>query len=123
MHYRRAAWIARQVIDRILRHRLDGHAVININIPRTESADAPLPDIRVVGMNAAAGADGYERRKSPAGDAYYWPTGEGMAFVHTEPESDVEALLDGQITVTPLSYVMTDQDRMQTWRTRLESQG
>ena len=123
VHYRRAAWIARQVIDRILRHTLDDHTVMNINIPRTESADAPMPGVRVVSMNAAAGADGYERRESPSGDAYYWPIGEGMAFVHTAPESDVEVLLDGQITVTPLSYVMTAQDQIQTWRQRLDAQG
>ena len=122
VHHPRAAWIARQVIDRILRHPMGNHTVININIPRTESADVPMPDVRVVGMNAAAGTDSYERRESPAGDVYYWPVGEGMAFVHTEPESDVEVLLDGQITVTPLSYVMTDQDQMQTWRERLETQ-
>ena len=72
-------------------------------------------------MNAAAGTDSYERRESPAGHTYYWPVGEGMSFVHTAPESDVEALLEGRITVTPLSYVMTDQDRMQTWRERVES--
>ena len=38
----RAAAIARSVIDRILAHRegrLDAHAVINVNIPRTESDD------------------------------------------------------------------------------------
>lgn len=121
VHHRRAAWIARQVIDRILRHALDAHAVINVNIPRTERADAPMPDIRVVGMNSAAGTDSYERRDSPAGQAYYWPVGEGMQFVHTAPESDVEALLEGRITVTPLSYVMTDQDQMLTWQRRLES--
>ena len=44
-----------------------------------------------------------------------------MSFVHTAPESDVAALLEGRITVTPLSYVMTDQDRIQTWRERVES--
>lgn len=121
VQHRRAAWIARQVIDRILGHPLDDHAVINVNIPRTERADAPMPEIRVVGMNAAAGTDAYERRESPTGHAYYWPVGEGMSFVHTAPESDVEALLEGCLTVTPLSYVMTDQDRMQTWRERVAS--
>lgn len=121
--YPRAAWIARQAIDRVLRHPLDDHAVINVNIPRTESADAPMPELRVVGMNAAPGTERYERRVSPAGHVYYWPVGEGMEFVHTAPESDVEALLDGHITVTPLSYVMTDADRMQTWRERLEPRG
>jgi 5'-nucleotidase len=117
--YPRAASIAREVVDRILAHPLDDHAVINVNIPRIESDDAPAPPIRVVAMNAAAGTDTYERRASPRGDAYYWPVGDGMGFTHTAPESDVEALLERFVTITPLSYVMTDQDRMQTWRERL----
>lgn len=117
--YRRAAEIGRAVIDRILEHRLDEHSVLNVNLPLTERDDAPLPEIRVVGMNAAAGADGYERRVSPSGQTYYWPVGDGMAFAHTAAESDVEALLQGFVTVTPLSYVMTDQDRLQPWRDRL----
>jgi 5'-nucleotidase len=120
VHYQRAAEIARQAIDRILQHPLDDHSVINVNVPRTERADAPMPELRVVGMNAAAGTDGYERRESPRGRAYYWPVGDGMEFVHTAPESDVAALLEGFVTVTPLSYVMTDQDRLQPWRDRLE---
>jgi 5'-nucleotidase len=117
--YRRAAWMARQVIDRILRWRLDRHSVININVPRTESDEAPMPPVRVVGMNAAPGTDAYDRRVSPFGHVYYWASGDGMEFTHTAPESDVEALLERCITVTPLTYVLTDQARLQTWRERL----
>ena len=118
-HYARAAAIGRAAVDRILEHRLDDHEVINVNVPRTESEDAPVPELRVVGMNAAAGSDTYERRESPHGRVYYWPKGDGMEFVHTAPESDVEALREGFVTVTPLSYVMDAVDRMQAWRERL----
>ncbi len=117
--YGRAAAIARQAIDRVLAYHLDRHSVININIPRTESDDAPMPPLRVVEMNAAAGADGYERRISPDGKVYYWPAGNGMEFTHTAPDSDVEALIEGNVTVTPLTYALTDYTRMQTWKDRL----
>lgn len=119
VQYRRAAAIARATLDAILAHPLDDHCVLNVNIPRTESEDAPMPEMRIVGMNAAAGTDTYERRVSPHGHVYYWPKGDGMAFAHTSPESDVEALRERCVTITPLSYVLTDQDRMQTWRERL----
>jgi 5'-nucleotidase len=122
IHFQRAAQIARATIDRVLATAdggLEHETVININIPRTESDDAPMPDIRVVGMNAAPGADGYERRVSPQGQVYYWSNGEGMSFTHTAPESDVEALLERYITVTPLTYVLTDHERMRTWDERL----
>jgi broad specificity polyphosphatase/5'/3'-nucleotidase SurE len=70
-------------------------------------------------MNAAPGTDAYDRRESPWGRVYYWSDGSGMKFTHTEQESDVEALFERAVTVTPLSYVLTDHLRMQLWRERL----
>lgn len=117
--FARGAEIARAAIDRVLEHELDPHGVVSINIPRTETVDAPMPELRVVAMNAAAGTDGYEKRTSPGGQVYYWPSGSGMQFTHTHPESDLEALLEGYVTVTPLTYLLTDHARLSTWRERL----
>ncbi len=114
-----AAALARIAIDRILAHRegrLDAHTVLNVNIPRTETDDAPMPPIRVVEMNTAPSVDAYERRESPAGHVYYWLGGTGMEFTHTAPDTDVEALGERCVTVTPLTYVMTDHARLQTWK-------
>ena len=118
-HWRRAAEIARHAIDRVLKHRIDPHTVININVPRTHAADAPMPAIKVVNMNTSAGIDNYERRESPDGRPYYWPSGNGMEFFHTKEGTDVEALNDRFITVTPLQYDLTDHHRLQAWRERL----
>jgi len=118
--WRRAAEIARATIDLVLEHDLEDHSVININVPCTETPHAPMPPIRVVEMNIAAGTEAYERRVSPHGQVYYWATGSGMEFAHTAPESDVEALAEPAITVTPLTYVLTDHLRIQTWKERLE---
>jgi 5'-nucleotidase len=119
VRYKRAAWFARQAIDRVLNFPLDQHTVININVPRTFSDDAPLPQIKVVEMNTAPGTDSYERRVSPGNQVYYWSKGSGMEFAHTAPESDVEALMERFITVTPLTYALTDLPRLQTWKERL----
>jgi 5'-nucleotidase len=116
----RAAQIARTAIDRILEHPLDAHRVMNVNVPRTESPDAPMPPIRVVKMNVAAGIDGYERRTSPDGRTYYWPDGNGMEFVHTAEGSDVEALFERAVTVTPLWYDLSEYATLASWRARLE---
>ncbi len=122
--FRRAAEIARGVIDRILASEegvLDSHTVINVNIPCTERDDQPMPPIRVVEMNASPGTDRHERRVSPGGQVYYWACGAFMEFTHTAPDTDVEALLERCVTVTPLTYVLTDHARLQTWKERLEA--
>jgi len=119
IHYQRAATIARNVIDRVLEHELHAHGVVNVNIPTTENADTPMPEIRVVAMNTAPGIDGYERRVSPSGQIYYWSSGSGLIFTHMETASDVEALDSGCATVTPLSFDLTNVDRLEIWRERL----
>ena len=121
--YARAAEIARSLIDRVLEPPIDPHSVININVPRTESDDRPMPAVRVVDMNKAAGSSRYDCRQSPDGRDYYWACGSGLDFDHTAGGSDVEALLAGEATITPLDYDLTDHARMTTWRERLESPG
>ena len=120
-HWPRAAQIARNALDIVTKHAIDPHTVININIPRTKTADAPMPEIRVVSMNTAAGIDNYEKRTAPHVQIYYWPNGSGMKFFHTREGTDVEALMAGFIAITPLQYDLTDHARTQTWRERLET--
>ncbi|MCH2162219.1 MAG: 5'/3'-nucleotidase SurE [Phycisphaerales bacterium] len=115
----RAAEIARAGIDRVLEHPRDPHSVVNINVPRTESEDAPMPEIRVVEMNTAPGLGHYEQRTSPDGHVYYWAAGDGMKFAHTREGTDVEGIFERYMTLTPLQFDMTDHARMQTWRERL----
>jgi len=118
----RAAEIARAVIDRMLASRsLDRHEVVNINVPRTPDEDAPMPPVRVVEMDGAPLEESFEKRSSPAGQMYYWIDGDGLPFRTARAEGDIGALRDGCVTVTPLSYLMTDMARLQPWRESLET--
>jgi 5'-nucleotidase len=118
--YNRAAEIARHTIDRVLENNVLPNEVVNINIPVCESDDMPMPTIKVVAMNAAGDMGHYDKRISPDGRTYYWAAGDGMAFAHTSQGSDVEALKQGFVTVTPLDYVLTNTDRIGLWRDLLE---
>jgi 5'-nucleotidase len=120
--YDRAAEIARNTIDRVLENKLLPNEVININIPICESNDMPTPQIKVVEMNAAGDLGHYDKRLSPDGRTYYWAAGDGMAFAHTAQGSDVEALKQGFVTVTPLDYVLTNINRIEFWQSQLEKQ-
>ena len=73
----------------------------------------------MIAMNTAPSAGGHEKRLSPGGQPYYWAAGNGMEFTHTRPDTDVEALLERFVTVTPLEFDLTDHARVQTWRERL----
>ena len=117
--YDRAAEIARIVIDRVLENKLEPHEVVNINVPACETPGMPMPELKVVKMNAAGDLGHYDKRECPYGRTYYWAAGDGMSFSHTAVGSDVEALKDGYATITPLDYVLTNTSRMSLWNERL----
>jgi 5'-nucleotidase len=117
--YDRAAVIARSVIDKVLKNKLEPHDVININVPVCETNDRPMPEIKVVDMNASGDLGYFDKRLAPDGRTYYWAAGDGMAFAHTAEGSDVEALKLGYATVTPLNYVLTHTNQMEHWRSNL----
>ena len=116
----RAAQIARVVIDRLLAARpMDRHEVVNVNVPRTPDADAPMPPVRVVAMDGTPLDEAHERRESPDGRSYYWIVGDGLPFKTATGEGDIGMLRDKHVTVTPLTYLMTDMARMQSWQDAL----
>jgi len=82
-----------------------------------------MPPISVCPMNRHGLVDRFERRVSPAGDVYYWSAGYGLQFTGTDEGSDVQRMFDRHITVTPLTYDLTDHQRLAPWRGRLESRG
>lgn len=120
------------------------HEVVSINIPTTEEAwgagerarghtalagvakedprrrdPRTMPPIAVCPMNTHGLVDKYERRLSPSGDVYYWAAGHGLDFHATEPGSDVDMLMQGHITVTPLTFDLTDHGRLAGWAEKL----
>ncbi|MDX2130828.1 MAG: 5'/3'-nucleotidase SurE [Planctomycetota bacterium] len=120
-----AAW-CRAAIDRILAGGLPRpHECLSVNVPATDGSgpavDAgKVPPIRVCPMNTHGLVDKYERRVSPAGGAYYWAAGHGLDFMGTDAGSDVDELLRGCITVTPLKFDLTRGETLAAWRGRLE---
>ena len=110
-----AARHARVIIDRILRMGLEPHACLNVNIPLTQE-DGDIPPVPTCPMNIHGLVDAYVRRESPRGDVYYWAAGDGLDFHETEPASDVDELMRGMITVTPLRYDLPAHDTLGRWR-------
>ena len=113
--FEQAAQHARHAIEHVLAVRDDkgntpalmNHSCLNINIPKCESHDHPMPEIRVCTMNTHGHNDRFEKRTSPGGAVYYWAAGGALDFREADAGSDVAHLLDGAITVTPLHHDLT----------------
>lgn len=113
----RAAYLARNVIAQILEKKDAQPQLYNMNIPLA-ALDREKPDVAVVPADLRPYADRFEKRHDPWGREYYWATGRAPGAIQGA-KTDLVALSEGQIAVTPLDYNLTKQSalaEMQAWR-------
>ena len=124
----KAARLAVNVIRGIIQNKGPESQLLNLNIPT--AALERQPKLRVVPMDVTRYADEFERRTDPWGRDYYWATGQPPPPTALD-QTDLSALSEGFVTLTPLDYDMTNRAtlaRMQSWQFRpqdlaSESQG
>jgi 5'-nucleotidase len=108
-NFTKAAPIARQLIEQILEHGQAASTLYNINIPLQALSGTPRVD--VVPMGKVRYGEQFEKRTSPQGREYYWATG-NPAPCPSEVQDDLQAITRGDITVTPLSFDLTNTDAL-----------
>lgn len=119
LDFTRGAILARSVIEQILSRQPAEGSLFNINIPSFDKG--PVRGIRVVPQNVAPYRETYDRRVDPRGRVYFW-SNPGLDCPAPHPDSDVTAMAEGYITVTPLQFNMTHQarlDEMADWTWKL----
>ena len=112
--YARAAIQSREVIGQLLDAGLTGGEVVSVNLPALRPGDQPA-GVKVVRQCTRPWADTYERRKDPRGRDYYWNTSV-FTLGNTDDDTDVAALREGFITITPLMFDLTQHRRLEAWR-------
>jgi 5'-nucleotidase len=111
-----AARYARIVIEQILAKKPADGSLFNVNIPVLERG--PIKGVKVLPQNVSPYAEQYHRRVNPRGRIYFWSSPE-FTCPEPHPDTDVAALDEGFITVTPLKFDLTDHIRMkdmQAWK-------
>jgi 5'-nucleotidase len=112
--YARSAQLGRQTIEQILAAGLGPGEVATINVPPLLPSESPA-GIKVVRQCTNAWTDTYEKRLDPRGRPYYWNSSV-FNLGDTDPDTDVAALRDGYITVTPLQFDLTDHAMLSRWK-------
>jgi 5'-nucleotidase len=119
LDFGRAAALARSVIAQILARQPENGSLFNVNIPSLDKG--PVRGIRVTPQNMAPYIEAFDRRTDPRGRVYFWTTPD-FSCPDPAPDTDVTALAEGYITVTPLQFNLTDAVRLQEmseWKWRL----
>ena len=114
--YAAAAQVARRITERVVAEGLPRNALLNVNVPYL-----PLEEIkgyRVTRLGLRVYRDELVRRDDPQGNPYYWIGGEAPSGV-PEEGTDVGALNDGYVSITPLQMDMTAyglMDEISSWK-------
>ena len=119
-NFERAANLARRVVEQILEHKRDEPQLYNLNIPL--SALSKRARLKVVPMDVARYGEEFERRTDPRGRDYFWATNEPPPSLG-ERDTDLAALNEGQLTLTPLDFDLTKRamlDEMSQWNFDLD---
>lgn len=104
-----ASFIA-ELINRLDAYKIPPKTILNINVPGLEKED--IGGIAVTELGNRMFTDEYEKRVDPRGKVYYWMAGELI----TEAENantDIAAVRNNMISITPITYEMTRENLMQ----------
>ena len=97
------------IVKTVLHHPLPPGVLLNVNIPDIKAED--IKGVRVTRQAESRWQETFVERKDPANRTYYWITGE---FVNLDNGSDTDltALADGWISITPIRPDLTAHDMM-----------
>ena len=118
--YDKPARLATDIIEQILRQKGPQPQLYNLNIPT--AALSGRPRVAAVPMHVVRYDDSFERRQDPWGRDYYWLKGGPPAAAAGHP-TDLSALAQGLVTLTPLDYDLTRRAalaQMEQWTFTLD---
>lgn len=118
-NFEKAAKMCVGVIEQILAQKSPGPVLYNLNIP-TAAVERPK-GIKTLPMAVNRYGEHFIKRIDPRGRAYYWATNDPPPQPEGH-ETDLTALADGYVTLTPLQYDMTRRAtlaEMERWELNL----
>jgi 5'-nucleotidase len=99
------AKFSRQIIRFVTQNGLRKGTALNVNIPAMPAHK--IKGISFTTQDLVRQRDTYEKRSDPRGNSYYWLASE-TPVEDSIPNTDLKALQENRITITPISFDLTD---------------
>lgn len=118
-----AGAVARHIAKLVLERGLPPDTFLNVNVPARPTRVPP--EVTVTRLGRRVYRDALVRREDPRGRPYYWIGGDPPTGV-PEPGTDVGALFEGNVSVTPITMDMTHYRflaDLRTWPLRILQEG
>lgn len=100
-----AAKTARRVVEKMMNKSLPPNTLLNVNVPALP--ENQLKGITITKLGIRNYENTFERRQDPRGRTYYWMSGH-ISETENDPDSDITAVKNGKISVTPIHFDLTN---------------
>lgn len=106
-----AATFAESLVAQLAKQPLPELLLLNVNVPAVEAG--AIAGVAVTRQGIRRYVDVFEKRVDPRGKTYYWLAGELLEDVEETSDvaelapTDVQAIRENYITITPLQYNLT----------------
>ncbi len=111
------ARFARAVLRTLWREGVAPDIVLNINVPAIPRQE--IKGVKITKLGNRNYDNIFEERKDPRGNSYYWLGGD-VVLEEQDPDSDVNAVNDGYLSITPIHFDLTDYRLIELFRERYE---
>jgi 5'-nucleotidase len=117
-----AGRFARIIVERVLEQGIPPGILLNVNVP-----DLAFDDVRGVEITRQARArweEAFDERRDPFNRPYYWLGGE-FVNLDTGADTDLAAIENGYVSITPLQHDLTAHDEiagLNRWLTTAEKE-
>jgi 5'-nucleotidase len=106
-----AANFAKQMVSAIALNPIKASILLNVNVPAIPTGD--ICGVVVTKLGIRRYRDLFEKRIDPRGKIYYWLSGE-VIEEEAPPDSDIQAIRNNYITITPLQYDLTAYNSLES---------
>jgi 5'-nucleotidase len=107
--YSAAAEVTGWIVDAFSRYGLPPHSLINVNVPFIPQSE--IKGLRITRLGLRVYHDKVDKRTDPRGRSYYWIIGDSPTGIN-ERGTDIGALSEGYVSITPLQLDLTAYNLM-----------
>ncbi|MGR3318960.1 MAG: 5'/3'-nucleotidase SurE [Candidatus Anammoxibacter sp.] len=114
-----AALFTRTMIDCLVKHDLPKGTLLNINIPAISWGS--IKGIKVTSQYTLGLGERFDKHTDPKGQTFYWLTTDEGKPTSFAQGTDIEAIKDGYISITPLRFDLTNHNMLNELETMVKS--
>jgi len=114
--FRPAARAARTIVEKTVSHSLPPNTLLNVNVPAIN--ENQLQGFAVTKLGVRNYENTFEQRQDPRSRIYYWMSGR-LSETENHPDSDIVAVKNGKVSVTPVHFDLTNygiMNQLKTWQ-------